>query len=263
MARQNLLKEGKHIIMKLSVKMIQAGWVINKNPDRSFVVYGPLNQTFYYNSETTTWSDEKNSAIDIEKKVDEDLEKITQGNRSPISSSSRLTALDHTKHSSQPVRYICSKRLVEGKSVLHLGTGLDRFAKQDLLASGCLSVADYDPNFYPDSSVLKKKYDIVMAHYVLNILPSKVRHQVYQLIDRSLNPEGMVYVTVQGVWPVMNKYEIIEPFEDGYLIKTGLNQTFRKGYESLDIINEIQTELGGQAHILSMFYSNTLISWEK
>ena len=246
--------------MKLSEKMIQAGWVINKQSDRSFVIYGPHNRRFSYNPTAKTWS---GGADDLEKKVDEDLEIIKQGKRSPITSSSRLTALNHTKQSSQPVRYICSKRLAEGKSILHLGTGLDRFAKQDLLASGCLSVADYDPNFYPDSSVLKKKYDIVMAHYVVNILPPKVRHQVYQLIGRTLNTGGSVYLTVQGVWPVMNKYEIIRAFEDGYLIKTGFNQTFRKGYESIDIVNEIQQELGGQAKVLSMFYSNTLISWRE
>lgn len=246
--------------MKLSEKMIQAGWVINKNAEESFIVYGPNNQKFSYDSTAKTWLD---GGDDLEKKVDEDLEIIKQGKRSPITSASRLTALNHAKQSSQPVRYICSKRLTEGKSVLHLGTGLDRFAKKDLLASGCLSVADYDPNFYPDSSVLKKTYDVVMAHYVLNIVPPKVRHQIYQLINRTLNPGGMVYLTVQGVWPVMNKYEILSPFEDGFLIKSGFNQTFRKGYESTDIVNEIQQELGGKAEILTMFYSNTLISWSK
>ncbi|MFA6815946.1 MAG: class I SAM-dependent methyltransferase [Lentisphaeria bacterium] len=246
--------------MKLSEKMIQAGWVIAKQSDNSFVVYGSHNRMFSYNPTTKMWSV---GVEEIEKEVDKDLEIIEQGKRSPITSSSRLTALNHTRQSSQPVRYICSKGLAKGKSVLHWGTGLDRFAKQDLLDSGCLSVADYDPNFYPDSSVLKKKYDIVMAHYVLNILPPKVRHQVYQLMSRTLNPGGIIYLTVQGVWPVMNKYNIIKAFEDGYLIKTGLNQTFRKGYESIDLVNEIQHELGGQATVLSMFYSNTLISWKK
>ncbi|RKX94413.1 MAG: hypothetical protein DRZ90_11940 [Spirochaetes bacterium] len=246
--------------MKLSEKMILAGWVINKNGDDTFIVYGPNNQKYSYDSSAKIWSGD---VVDLEKEVDEDLEKIKQGKRSPITSSSRLTALNHTKQSSQPVRYICSKRLVDGKTVLHLGTGLDRFAKRDLLASGCLGVADYDPNFYPDSSVLKKKYDVVMAHYIVNIIPPKVRHQVYQLIGRTLNTEGIVYLTVQGVWPVVNNYEILRPLDDGYLIKTGFNQTFRKGYESADIINEIQQELGGQAKVLTMFYSNTFISWSR
>ena len=88
-----------------------------------------------------------------------------------MTTASRLTALSHTRQSSEPIRIICRDKLAAHKTVLHFGTGMDRFATSDLLKSGCLEVVDYDPNFYPDPSVFKKKYDVVIANYVLNILP--------------------------------------------------------------------------------------------
>ena len=48
-----------------------------------------------------------------------------------------------------------------------------------------------------------------MAHYVLNILPPVDRKQVYTLIKQTLNDSGRAYLTVQGIWPVEHKYEIL------------------------------------------------------
>jgi len=107
------------------------------------------------------------------------------------------------------------------------------------------------------------QYDIVMAHYVLNILPPKDRHEVYRLINCTLQERGIAYITVQGLWPVQNKYEIIRPLDDGYLIRTGYNTTFRKGYSSDELLREISSELGGYPRLLTTFYSNTLASWTK
>ena len=103
----------------------------------------------------------------------------------------------------------------------------------------------------------------MMAHYVLNILPPEDRRQVYRLIVKTLRDGGSSYLTVQGLWPVEHKYEIIRPIEDGNLIRTGYNTTFRKGYSSEDLLKEIKSELGGAARLMTIFYSNTLASWTK
>lgn len=250
--------------MKLSEKMIKAGWVINHERNGSFTVYGSEMQEYHYNSSTGSWSEDLHT---IERLLEQDLEKNACVECSPWKSpfviSSRLTTLNHTKQISQPVRYLCQKAVVSEKTVLHLGTGMDRFARAALIKAGCRNVTDYDPNFYPDPSVLNRQYDIVMAHYVLNILPPKERRQVYQLIAKTLRDGGSAYLTVQGVWPVEHKYEIIRPMEDGYLIRTGYNTTFRKGYSPEELLKEIKSELGGKARLMTTFYSNTLASWTK
>ena len=250
--------------MKLSEKMIKAGWVVHRDSDGSFTVYGSGKLEYQYNSKTESWSEDLQT---IELSLQQDKTDAASVEncpwKSPFVISSRLTALNHTKQISQPVRYLCQEGLVTEKTVLHLGTGMDRFAANALLKAGCLEVTDYDPNFYPDPSVLDRQYDIVMTHYVLNILPPKDRHQVYRLINRTLRDRGNAYITVQGLWPVQNKYEIIRPLDDGYLIRTGYNTTFRKGYSSDELLREISSELGGYPRLVTTFYSNTLASWTK
>lgn len=250
--------------MKLSQKMIKAGWVVNRDASGSFTVYGSGMQEYRYDAKTDSWSEDLHI---IEHSLDQDLaENASVGScpwKTPFVVSSRLTSLNHTKNVSQPVRYLCNEGLVAGKTVLHLGTGMDHFAGETMIKAGCRSVADYDPNFFPDLSVLDRKYDIVMAHYVLNILPPADRGQVYRLIGETLVGGGSAYLTVQGIWPVEHKYEIIRPMEDGYLIRTGYNTTFRKGYSSEELLREIHSELGGSAKLMTTFYSNSLASWKK
>ena len=250
--------------MKLSEKMIKAGWVVNRDRNGSFTVYGSGMQEYRYDSRTESWSEDLHT---IELLLEQDLEANASVKsypwKTPFVISSRLTALNHTKQTSQPVRYLCQEGLVSEKTVLHLGTGMDRFAGDALIKAGCRNVTDYDPNFCPDPSVLDRQYDIVMAHYVINILPPADRRQVYRLIAKTLRDGGNSYLTVQGLWPVEHKYEIIRPIEDGYLIRTGYNTTFRKGYSSEELLKEIKSELGGAARLMTTFYSNTLASWTK
>jgi len=244
--------------------MICAGWAISREKNGSFTVYGSASQKFRYDARQNRWSEDLQT---IELSLEQDLDENTEGNdftgKYPFVVSSRLTALDHSKNLSQPVRYLCQEGLVSGKSILHLGTGLDRYAKDALLQAGSSTVADYDPNFYPDTSVLAQHYDIVMAHYVLNILPPVDRKKVYHTISKTLINGGVAYMTVQGVWPVEHKYDIIKALEDGYLIKSGFNSTFRKGYSSEELLREILSELGGHSRVITTFYSNTMAVWRK
>ena len=242
--------------MKLSDRMIEAGWVIQKERDGSFTVYGSGLQRYRFDSQSQSWSDDLQA-------IHFSLEQDRANDLSPYITSSRLTALNHTRNISQPMSYLCKNGFVSGKTVLHLGTGMDRFARDEMLRSGALSVADYDPNFFPDTVVLEETYDVVMAHYVVNILPLQERREVYRVIADTLKDGGSAFLTVQGIWPVENKYEIIESLDDGYSIRTGYNRTFRKGYSEEELLREIHAELGGRAEVLTTFYSNTLAAWSR
>lgn len=246
--------------MKLSEKMHKAGWSITREKNGNFCVYAGDGIQYTYHTATDTWLE---PVEEIEAELDRQLQEISENKRSFFISASRMTSLYHSKNASQPVRYLCQKKLLENKSVLHLGTGLDIPAKKQLLASGCAEVADYDPNFYPDTRVLEKQYDAVIANYVLNIVPPEDRQHIYHLIKDTLKKNGTAYLTVQGVWPVENKYKIIKAYEDGYLIKTGYNTTFRKGYTKEEFLKEIQQILGGCPCLITMFYSNPFVQWAR
>lgn len=246
--------------MKLSGKMHKAGWSITQGKNGNFCVYATNGIKYTYSKATDSWSEPIEK---IEEELNKQLKEIENNKRSPFISASRMTALYHSKNASQPVKWLCQKKILQGKSVLHLGTGLDIPSKSLLLESGCAEVADYDPNFYPDTSVLEKQYDAVIANYVLNIVPPEDRKDIYKLIKDTLKTKGTAYLTVQGVWPVEHNYKIIKKYTDGYLIKTGYNTTFRKGYTQKEFLDEIKQFLGGNPRIITMFYSNSFVKWVK
>lgn len=241
----------------LSDDMKKAGWPLVKEKNGNWTVYASEARIYNF-TKASGWSipaDEIRAALDV------DLRQIAQGQRNAITTLSRATVMNHTRNPSQPVARICKDGLVQGKRVLHLGTGLDRFARDALLKAGATQVCDYDPNFYPERSVLTSTYDVVVCNYVLNILPPKQRQQVYDDIARCTAPHGAAYICVQGKWPVLNKHRVIRAHEDGYLIRDTATPTFRKGYDPEELLAEIQQTLGGTAEVICMFYSNTLAQW--
>ncbi len=246
--------------MKLSRKMLKAGWVITAKDDGSYEITGSENQQYRYSPASSEWS---RPLEEIEESLETDIQRIREGSLSPIITASRLTALPHFKNSSQPAQMICRNKWADGKTVLHLGTGREVNARAELLKSGCIEVEDYDPNFYPDKGVLDKQYDVIIATYLLNILPPHERRPVYKIIRDNLKDDGTAYITVQGVWPVENKYKIIATYQDGYLMQSGFNKTFRKGYTSDAFLEEIKNEIGGKPELIKMFYSNSFAKWTK
>ena len=241
----------------LSDAMKKAGWPIVRERNGGWIVYASQAREYRYDPVSGWSTPEENIAAALGK----DLQEIKQGRLSPLRTLSRTTALDHTRDPSQPVVRVCKDGLVDGKRVLHLGTGLDRFAKDALLKSGAVSVDDYDPNFYPDRSVLNSTYDVVLCNYVLNILIPTERRLVYADIAACTDPQGAAYLCVQGKWPVLNKHRVVRAHEDGYVIRDTAVPTFRKGYDSQDLIDEVCGILSGTAELVCMFYSNSLVRW--
>ena len=241
----------------LSDRMKKAGWPIVRRKNEGWTVYASQVRTHHY-APSSGWSVPEE---EIETALNGDLQEIDAGRLSAIRTLSRTTALNHTRNPSQPVVRVCQDGLVNGKRVLHLGTGLDRFAKDALLKAGAVSVDDYDPNFYPDRSVLHSTYDVVLCNYVLNILIPTERRLVYDDIAACTDSQGAAYLCVQGKWPVLNKHRVVRAHEDGYVIRDTAAPTFRKGYDSQDLIDEVCRILFGTAEQVCMFYSNSLVQW--
>jgi len=241
----------------LSDGMKKAGWPIVREKNGGWIVYASQAREYRY-VPASGWSVPEE---EIETALNGDLQEIEQGRLSAIRTLSRTTALNHTRNPSQPIVRVCQDGLVDGKRVLHLGTGLDRFAKDTLLKAGAISVDDYDPNFYPDRSVLNSTYDVVLCNYVLNILTPKERQLVYDDIAACTDSQGAAYLCVQGKWPVLNRHRVVRALEDGYVIRDTSAPTFRKGYDTQDLIDEVCRILHGTAEQVCMFYSNSLVRW--
>ncbi len=241
----------------LSDGMKKAGWPIVRERNGGWIVYASQAREYRYDP-ASGWSVPEE---EIETALNGDLKAIEQGRLSALRTLSRTTALNHTRNPSQPIVRVCKDGLVDGQRVLHLGTGLDRFAKDALLKAVAVSVDYYDPNFYPDRSVLDSTYDVVLCNYVLNILIPTERRLVYDDIAACTDPQGAAYLCVQGKWPVLNKHRVVRAHEDGYVIRDTAAPTFRKGYDSQDLIDEVCRILPGTAELVCMFYSNSLVQW--
>jgi SAM-dependent methyltransferase len=237
--------------------MKRVGWIMKRHDNGSWTVHASQARDYMFYP-GKGWSV---PLSDVEAALDADVAALDAGTLDPSRTLSRSTALDHTKNPSQPVVRICRDGLVAGKRVLHLGTGLDRFAKKTMLDAGAVEVIDYDPNFFPDRSVLETTYDVVVCNYVLNILPPAERNLVYADIARCTAPRGRAYLCVQGKWPVENKHRIVGRFADGFVVMDGPTPHFRKGYDPKEFTDEIQATIGGRARVVCMFYSNTLAEW--
>lgn len=106
-----------------------------------------------------------------------------------IKAKSHLTAIKRKKPSA-PVRHLNERGLLTGV-VLDYGCGRGF----DCDALGC---DGYDPHYRPHLDK-RKKYDVIVCIYVLNVLPTKKdRDAVLARIRKLLKPDGQAYIAVRN-----------------------------------------------------------------
>lgn len=141
-----------------------------------------------------------------------------------IEMSSR-TAINRKKPS-QPLMISISQGLIKG-TVLDYGCGHGADVKY--LKSIGYRAYGYDPNFFPDRSVLKDNfYDTVLNFYVLNVVFPETRLDILKDIKRVLKSGGIVVVAVRDA---SERIEGME-FMDGVI--TAKN-TFQKTFTAEEL----------------------------
>jgi len=139
------------------------------------------------------------------------------------------TAISRTGLSA-PTRYLLDNGLVRGK-VFQQGRGkADHDAEE--MAKVASSYSEYDPNYAPSRSALRKKYDTVVSNFVLNTLPPTIRDSAWKDIQRTVGRGGTAYISVRSTG---DKSIRGEPSEDGVITDKG---TFQKPYSMQDIMDE-------------------------
>jgi len=151
---------------------------------------------------------------------------------------SKRTAVSHTirkrKTASLPIRLITRKAELQGV-ILHFGCGKDQAGTGLLNAqSGVVVAMEYDPNYVDYPEVLEDQYDIVIANYVLNVLPPKERKKAIKQIRSCMKKKGVAYITVRS-----HKDTKIcgKPEFDG--VRTSI-RTFQKGYTLKGFLTELR-----------------------
>jgi len=91
--------------------MIKAGWNILPGRDGSYSVHASKARKYVFSPATGSWSVPLEK---LEQALEADLEQIEAKTLSPMITASKLTALAHTKQSSQAIRLLCGQDLVTG-----------------------------------------------------------------------------------------------------------------------------------------------------
>ena len=88
---------------------------------------------------------------------------------------------------SAPTRYLEDEGLLVGR-VLDYGCGYG-------IDAGRLGFETYDPHFFP--GMPQGKFDTIICHYVLNVVPVGVQNGIIRDIEQRLKPNGFAYLTVR------------------------------------------------------------------
>lgn len=98
-----------------------------------------------------------------------------------------LTAITRNKASS-PARWLWKNEFINSNKVLDYGCGK---SMDHMLVGG----DKYDPYYHPKKP--RKKYDIILCTYVLNVIPEKERKETLDKIKKLLTKKGKAYITVR------------------------------------------------------------------
>jgi diadenosine tetraphosphate (Ap4A) HIT family hydrolase len=104
---------------------------------------------------------------------------------------SHFTAKQREKMSF-PTRILLNENLIEGK-VLDFGCGFGKDVEE--LTKRGFEVVAYDPHYFPEYPT--KQYDIILCHYVLNVLQPQDQAKVLYEVSNLLKFGGKVYFSVR------------------------------------------------------------------
>jgi len=104
---------------------------------------------------------------------------------------SHLTAIERDKMS-YPSRILLKEKLINGK-VLDFGCGLGKDV--ETFKEKGFDIQGYDPHYFPNYPL--EQFDIIICHYVLNVIFPKEQSIVIHEISKLLKKGGRAYLTVR------------------------------------------------------------------
>lgn len=132
--------------------------------------------------------------------------------------------------------------------VLDYGTGRGRDCRE-LHRRGDLDVTCFDV-YHPSEQVTqfpKGTFDLVVVHYVLNVLPSAERHQAIRKAGTKVRPGGRIVFAARGLGDVSGRKAAAgwQVYDDGHArFAGGQMQRFQKFYGRAELQDEVQSVLG-------------------
>lgn len=137
----------------------------------------------------------------------------------------------------------------EGETVLDYGAGLGlgsakaREAGANVLTFEPFPQKGFTPDFTTPTDVPENVADKVVNMNVLNVLPPEQRVEAVQTIGRALKPGGSAVINTRSAAEV-NAAKNKTKSEDGWIIGSGKERTFQKGFTQKELQEYVKSVLG-------------------
>lgn len=137
----------------------------------------------------------------------------------------------------------------EGETVLDYGAGLGlgsqkaRDAGANVLTFEPFPQKEFKPDFTSPADVPANVADKVVNMNVLNVLPPQQRAEAVQTIGKALKPGGSAVINTRSANEV-NAAKNKTKSEDGWIVGTGKERTFQKGFTQKELQEYTQSVLG-------------------
>jgi hypothetical protein len=138
----------------------------------------------------------------------------------------------------------------EGDDVLDYGAGMGLGAEAASLRGANVTTfepfpqKDFEPTYKSPQDVPAESASKVLNMNVLNVLPPEERAQAVLTIGKALRPGGEAIINVRPATDV-NAAKNKTKEADGWIVGTGSERTFQKGFTQKELKEYIQETLGG------------------
>lgn len=139
--------------------------------------------------------------------------------------------------------------VTEGDDVLDYGAGMGLGAEAAKLRGANVTTfepfpqKDFKPDFTSPQDVPAESATKVLNMNVLNVLPPEERAQAVLTIGKALKPGGSAVINVRPAGDV-NAAKTKVKSEDGWIVGTGDERTFQKGFTQKELKEYITSTLG-------------------
>jgi stage V sporulation protein SpoVS len=137
----------------------------------------------------------------------------------------------------------------EGDTVLDYGAGMGlgsssaRKRGANVVTFEPIPPKDFTPDFTNAADIPEAVANKAVNMNVLNVLPPAQRNEAVTSIGRSLMPNGEAIINVRGAAEVNSAKNKIKS-EDGYIIGSGKERTFQKGFTQKELKSYVAETLG-------------------
>ena len=100
-----------------------------------------------------------------------------------------MTAIKRNKVSA-PIRWLADAGLIQGWDILDYGCGRG-------FDADAFQMEKYDPFYFPNKELLKKKWDCIVCNYVLNVVDEDEVLPIVNCIRLLLSDGGVAFITVR------------------------------------------------------------------